>query len=357
MVAPIILLGGLVAGIIFFARGGLEQFQAFAESVTTKEEKKQGSALVPTLQTGEGSVPIASGSLRTVNSIESEQIIRTDVANKRKFNPASEKPPIQVFFDNPKEGGVLASQKGQIVGSNLSIQSGQQFGTGEFGLTQDQISSIRNEDFTEQELEDIEALTRRFNRKSPASQRVSRSPEELVIAKRIEARRAERFVNIVTSFGGTTRGGFVIPDKRGVNLNPDFVLGGKSLKEFNADQQERTRINLKIQENAMLNKQRRETGEQVLSTIKKSGLNQQQFFRERGINLNAGNLSALALGKLLGGLAKSTEKGGRDPISLEKTIDATVEKAEPVQALTSLEVFQLSDAEKIARFRAGERFT
>ncbi|MCH8328853.1 MAG: hypothetical protein IIB81_00495 [Nanoarchaeota archaeon] len=44
----------------------------------------------------------------------------------------ADKPPIQTIFNNPREGGVLATQKGQIVGANLSIQSGQQFGTGQF---------------------------------------------------------------------------------------------------------------------------------------------------------------------------------------------------------------------------------
>ena len=106
MVAPILLLAGLVAGVVFFARGGLEQFQAFAESVVSNEDRQKGSTVIPTLQTGAGSVPIASGSQRTVDSIESETIIRTNVANKRKFAPLGEQPPIQTVFNNPKEGGV-----------------------------------------------------------------------------------------------------------------------------------------------------------------------------------------------------------------------------------------------------------
>ena len=162
MVAPIILLAGLVAGIVFFARGGFEQFQAFADSVVSKEDREKGTTVIPTLQTGQGSVPIASGSQRTVDDIEVQTILRTNVADKRKFAPLGEQPPIQTVFNNPKEGGVLATQRGQIVGANLSIQSGQQFGTAQFGLNQEEISEIRSQDFTDQERQDIAPTNERF---------------------------------------------------------------------------------------------------------------------------------------------------------------------------------------------------
>ncbi|MCH8328852.1 MAG: hypothetical protein IIB81_00490 [Nanoarchaeota archaeon] len=67
----ILLVAGLIAGIIFFAKGGLSQFQAFAESVVSSEDRQKGTSVIPTLQTGKGSVPIASGSQRTVDSLES----------------------------------------------------------------------------------------------------------------------------------------------------------------------------------------------------------------------------------------------------------------------------------------------
>jgi len=354
MVAPIILAVGIIASIVFFARGGLEQFQAFAESVVSKEDREKGTAVTPTLQTGEGSVPIASGSQRTVNSIESSFITRTDVANKRKFSPMADKPQISVTFNNPIEGGVLASQQGQIVGANLSIQSGQQFGTGQFGLNQTEISEIRSQDFTDQEKQDISALTLRFNRKSASAQKVSDAPEEIIFKKREQEAIARK---VLIQQGGTfvpnsanavTRGGFVIFGKGGLNASPSFALGGKSLEEFNKDQAEKARIDAKIAQNKILQQQRIETGEQIISTIKKSGLNQKQFLERAGIALRGGDLSALAIGKLQ---ARGISFSARAPRAVVEP--RTFEPAR----LTSSQVFQLSDAEKIARFRRGERFT
>lgn len=353
MVAPILLLAGVGAGILFFAKGGLDQFKAFAETGgATQESRQKGTAVTPELQTGEGTVPIASGSLRTVNDIKGEDIIRTDIANKRKFNPATEKPPIQTVFNNPKEGGVLATQKGQIVGANLSVSSGQQFGTGQFGLNQKEVSNIRSQDFTDQEKQDIANLTLRFNRKSSSAQNVSDSPEEIIMKKREQEAIAKKVLgsqNFVRSGGQVTRGGFLIEEKGGLFGKSNFALGGKTPAEFEEQQREKAQIEMKLQENLILKQQRIESGEQVVQTIKKSGLNQKEFFQERGIALRGGNqLSALALGKILertGGLSRTT-------------INPIVEPVETVPTpLTSAQVFALSDAEKIARFRRGERFT
>jgi len=380
MVAPIILAGGLIAGIIFFARGGLEQFQAFAESVTTQEDMQKGTQVIPTLQSGKGSVPLASGSTRTINSIESENILRTNVADKRKFAPLGEQPPIQTFFNNPKEGGVLASQRGQIVGANLSIQSGQQFGNAQFGLNQTEINEIRGKDFTDQELQDIANLQARFNRKSASAQRVSDSPEEIVLKKREQEAIAIKVLGGLTKQNfpvsgvragiqvekggidfdrinrGLTPRGFSLgggDPKGGFRANPAFALGGITPEEFTRQRIEKEEIFAKQIENKILAEQRKVSGEQVISTIKKSGLNQKEFFAQRGFNIQGGNeLSALAIGKLLAGTSKSAG------ISLAtRTVDPDVEKPEPVRQLTSAEVFALSDAEKIARFRAGNRFT
>jgi len=353
MVAPLILFAGLVASVIFFAKGGLEQFQAFAESVTSNEDRQKGTSVIPTLQTGSGSVPIASGSQRTVDSIEQETILRTNVSNKRKFAPLSEQPPIQTVFNNPREGGVLATQKGQIVGANLSIQSGQQFGTADFGLSQDEISSIRSKDFTDQEKQDIANLTLRFNRKTASSQKVSDAPEEIIFKKREQEAIAQKVLisqggSFTFSGGVRTRAGNVIDVKGGLFGKSNFALGGKTPAEFEQQQKEKAEIEFKLQENKILQLQRIETGEQVISTIRKSGLNQKQFFQERGIALRGGNvLSALAIGKIIARTG-----------SLVKTVRPEVQTVEPVVVpLTSAQVFQLSDAEKIARFRRGERFT
>ena len=303
MVAPIILLAGLGAGILFFAKGGLEQFKAFADVGETIQGKQKGTSVIPELQTGTGTVPISAGSQKTVTSIENEQIIRTDIANKRKFNPATEKPQIQTVFNNPKEGGVLASQQGQIVGANLSIQSGQEFGTGQFGLNQSEISTIRRQDFTDQEKQDIANLTLRFNRKSVSSQKVSDSPEEIVMKKREQEAIAKKVLgsnNFVRSGGQVTRGGFVIEEKGGLFGKSNFALGGKTPAEFEQQQKDKAQQEAKTKENAILRQQRTETGEQILSTINKSGLNQKQFLRQNaGVNLIGGNqLNAQALAKL-----------------------------------------------------------
>jgi len=353
MVAPLILAVGLVASIVFFARGGFEQFQAFADSVVSNEDREKGTSVIPTLQTGSGSVPIASGSQRTVNDIESENILRTNVADKRKFAPLGDQPPIQTVFNNPREGGVLATQKGQIVGANLSIQTGQQFGTAQFGLDQDEISKIRAEDFTDQEKQDIAKLQIRFNRKSASSQRVSDAPEEIIFKKREQEAIAMKVLafqggSFTFSGGVRTRSGHLIDVKGGLFGASNFALGGKTPEEFEQQQKEKALIEAKQQENAILRKQRIETGEQLISTIAKSGLNQKQFFQERGIALRGGNLlSSLALGKILARTG-----------SLVRTVNPIVEPVEtiPIQ-LTSKQVFALSDAEKIARFRRGERFT
>ena len=352
MVAPIILAGGLIAGIIFFARGGLEQFQAFADSVVSNEDREKGTTVVPTLQTGAGSVPIASGSQRTVNDIETQNILRTNVADKRKFAPLGEQPPIQTVFNNPREGGVLATQRGQIVGANLSIQSGQQFGTAQFGLDEKEISEIRSQDFTDQEKQDIANLTTRFNRKSASAQNVSDAPEEIIFKKREQEAIARKVLlsqggSFTFSGGVRTRSGNVIDVKGGLFGKSNFALGGKTPEEFEEQQKNKALIETKQQENAILNKQRIESGEQLISTIAKSGLNQRQFFQERGIALRTSqNLSSLALGKIL-------ERTG----SLVRTVAPVVEPIPTATPLTSQQVFALSDAQKIARFRRGERFT
>jgi len=352
MVLPIILALGAIGSIIFLSRGGIKQIQAFAESAPIVGEMKEGTQVVPTLQSGEGSVPVASGSQRTVESIEQEDILRTNVADKRKFNPLADKPPIQTVFNNPREGGVLATQKGQIVGANLSIQSGQQFGTANFGLSQTEISNIRSEEFTDQERLDIANLTLRFNRKSISAQKVSDSPEEIIMKKREQEAIARKILvaqggSFTFSGGVRTRSGNVIDVKGGLFGKANFALGGKTPEEFQADQAEKAQIEAKLLENKILSQQRKESGEQVISTIAKSALTQKQFFRERGIALRGGIVSPLAIGKIL-------ERTGE----LVKTVRPEVQAIEPrTIPLTSAQIFQLSDAEKIARFRRGERFT
>jgi len=302
LVNPLVFAGVIGGAVIFFSKGGLEQFNAFADSVVkTTTQRKEGTQVVPELQSGMGTVPIASGSQRTVQSLNVETILRTDVANKRKFTPMADKPPIQLVFNNPKEGGVLATQKGQIVGSNLSIQSGQEFGKGQFGLSQVEVTAIRKQDFTDQEKQDIANLTLRFNRKSASSRKVSDAPEEVIMKKREQEAIAKKVLgeqNFVRSGGVFTSGGSFIESKGGLFGKSNFALGGKTPAEFEQQQKEKAIQVQKIRENKILNQQRIETGEQIVQTIKKSGLNTKQFLRQSGINLNTANISPKALARL-----------------------------------------------------------
>ncbi len=95
------LLLATAGGIVFFSAGGLNKIRAFAESAPTVTDKQKGSLVVPTLETGKGTVGVSSGSRRTVTDIEKKPILRVPVATKRKFSPSADLTPIKTFFDNP----------------------------------------------------------------------------------------------------------------------------------------------------------------------------------------------------------------------------------------------------------------
>ena len=249
--ANIIIIAIAVAG--FFALGGLKGVSAQVTGILGSDlvgkfqRSQQGEVVVDNLQSN-ASIPIPQGSQNTVNTILSSQIIRTDVTEKRKFSPTAQKPKIKTTFGNPNEGGSMP-QAGFTVTTNSSAGAG-------FGLTKDQEDKIRKQPFTDQEKLDIIALQNRIDRKSPALQKLKDTPEELVLKKRLQAKIAEQFVNIVESKGGVTRSGFVIEGKKGLNLNPNFILGGKSQEEFARDQREKALIEAKKKQNAILNAQR-----------------------------------------------------------------------------------------------------
>jgi len=198
----------------------------------------------------------------------------------------------------------------------------------------------------------IARLTLRFNRKSVSAQKVSDAPEEIIMKKREQEAIARKILvaqggSFTFSGGVRTRAGNIIDVKGGLFGKANFALGGKTPEEFQAQQNEKAQIEAKLLENKILNQQRKESGEQVISTISKSALTQKQFFRERGIALRGGVLSPLAIGKIL-------ERTG----ALVKTVRPEVQAIDPSPVqLTATQVFRLSDAEKIARFRRGERFT
>ena len=153
----------------------------------------------------------------------------------------------------------------------------------------------------DQEKQDIANLTSRFNRKSISSQRVSDSPEEIIMKKREQELIAKKVLgeqNFVRSGGVFTRGGNFIEEKGGLFGKANFALGGKTREEFARQQAERAGVEMKIAQNKILNQQRITSGEQIQSTIAKSGLNQKQFLQQAGINLNTGDLNPKALARL-----------------------------------------------------------
>jgi len=341
-------IGIIIAGVLafaFFASGGLKTASAFLGSDFSGERQKEESGQVTTDSLQQNpTIPIPQGSQTTVATIQASQIIRSDISSKRKFNVGSEKPMIRTAFFNPKEGG--SEPQAGFTKTSANISGGFKFGQ----LTTEQVGSIRAQPFTEQEQQDIQALTTRFAKKSTKAQRVSDSPEEIVLKKREQAFIAQQILggsNFVKSGGIFTRGGNLIEVKGGLFGSAGFALGGVSRETFLRQQRDKALIDLKIAENRALAVQQEKTGRQIISTIKKSGMNQSQFLLNQGIALRGGNLNARALGKL-------QASGVFNRARIKKEVEAVPMEKAP---LTSMQVQELTDAEKVARFRAGERFT
>lgn len=281
MVSPIIALlalGGLIVG--FVKVGGITGASAdlLGSDFSGKNQTAQsGQVTTPQLQKNP-SIPIPQGSQTTVATIQGAQILRTDVNDKRKLNQNSSKPQIKTVFDDQKSGG-SRPQQGFIPNSaNTS--------TGIMRLNAERVGSIRAQPFTKQEQQDIKNLQTRFNSKSIAVQNVKDSPEEVVQQKRIQAEVA------LQSF-----------DSKSVQ-NPNFAIGLPSdASQSDIDlalrqRQERDQVLVKVEQNRILGIQREKSGEQILQTINKSGMNQKQFLQGVGINLNGGNLNAKAIARL-----------------------------------------------------------
>jgi len=346
VLVPLLLLGA--GAVAFFSAGGINKVRAFAETIPTTTDKKLGTTVVPTLQSGSGTVPIASGSSRTVNSLVTTEVLRTSIAQKRKFSPSADKEPIKTIFNNPKEGGVLDSQIGQIVGSNTSIEKTTKFGQGKFGLSEQEITAIRSKEFTDQEKQDIANLTLRFNRKTISAQKVSDQPEEIIFKKREQEALAKKLIrdqlgagsfviegglsigagrktpeSLVTPSGavqvegafrgqpvidfsrplrGLTPRGFSLTGGKGVQEKlfgkPNFIFGGVSVEEFQAQRKEKEEQFARIQEVNRLQKEAQEKGEVILRGISASGQTQREFLLARGIALRGSSLNARALAGL-----------------------------------------------------------
>lgn len=308
VLAMLALLG--VGATLFFNAGGIKNLKEKLKfgDVLPKDPKK-GELSVPLLQSGKGTIPISAGSRKTVTDVEEQDVLRTTITSKRKFDPSADKPKIQTVFNNPKQGGVLASQVGQIVGRNLSIEKQVEFGKGQFGLNVLEIQTIRGAKFTEQEIQDIANLRIRFDRKSVSAQKVSDQPEEIILKKREQEAISKKVLQSKFGAGAFTTvkevftpSGFSLtggkPTQEKLFAKPNFIFGGISESEFLRQRAEKADEFARLQENKRLAEQQIETGKAISSMIVSTGLTQKEFLLTRGIGLRGSALNERALAKL-----------------------------------------------------------
>lgn len=247
-----------------------------SDFVGDNQKKKSGGVTVPELQENP-SIPIPQGSQTTVAVIQSDQILRTDISSKRKMDMGSAKPQIQTVFFNPKSGGSEA-QAGKIkTTANIS-------GSFKFGV--DRGAILNTQPFTQQEIEDLEALRQRLAKLTPAQRKLKDKPEVV-----IQKKRAQEVIS---------RGIF---DSTSI-ANQNFALGlpanatESDIALARRQRLERDEILIKIQENKALQEQRVITGNQIIDTINKSSFNQKQFLLSQGIALRGQDLNPVAIAKL-----------------------------------------------------------
>jgi len=298
----------IAGGLIFFSGGGLSQFRAFAESIPTTRDKQEDPLTTPTLQSGRGTVGISSGSQRTAEDVQIQNVLRTSVAQKRKFSPQADKEPLQTVFNNPNAGGNLSQQRGEIVGANLSVSKGVTFGKGQFGLSTNEIDTIRSKDFTDQEKQDLANLKLRFNRKTVSAQMVSDNPEELIQKKREQEAIAKKVLESqvgagsFTFVGGATAERFGLlggkPSQAKLFAKPNFIFGGVSEATFLEQRRVKAEELSRIQEVGRLQTERQRKGQVIEMGINARGETQQEFLMSRGIKLTGSALNAKALARL-----------------------------------------------------------
>jgi len=295
VVSQLIILG--ILAIAFFALGGLKKVEGVTKGilgsdlVSNVQKSEQGEVTVDNLQSS-ASIPIKQGSKTTIDTILASQIIRTDITDKRKFSPSAQKPMIKTTFTDLKAGG-LEPQVGQTVTTNSSAGIG-------FGLQSQEVDKLRKQPFTAKEKGEIVSLQNRLNRKDPAIAKLKDSPEEVIFKKREQEALARKTLGQrqVFSGGQRTRSGELIEVKGGLFGKPNFALGGKTPREFQEQQKDKAVQDAKVEQNKILNEQREVSGRQLLTTIAKSGMNQKQFLRDRGVALRGQALTAKQLGKL-----------------------------------------------------------
>jgi len=294
--ASLILVG--IGAFVFFAVGGLKKASGFLGSdlVGQGQDDASGEVVVDNLQSS-AQIPIPQGSLNTVNTILASKIIREPIVSKQKLNQNASKPKIKTTFSDTKSGGLMG-QIGFTVTTNSSAGKG-------FGLKQNEVDNIRKQPFTTQEKADIVALQNRLNRKDPAIQKLKDSPEEVIFKKREQEAIAVKQIQstggkFVFSGGSVESLKFGVEQKGGLFGKSNFAFGGVTEKVFLQQRADKAEQFAKQKQNKEMAIEQEKSGQIIQSTIAKSGLSQKQFLQDRGFNLNTSNLSARALGKLLG---------------------------------------------------------
>lgn len=310
MVIVALLALSAVLGTLFFGTGGIKNAQEkLGIGKDQVKDPQKGELTVPTSQSGKGTIPISAGSRKTVQDVEQQDILRTTITTKRKFAPEADKPKIKLFFNNPKAGGNLSQQRGQIVGANLSVEKGIEFGKGQFGLNTLEITQIRGAKFTEQEKQDIAKLRIRFDRKSVSAQRVSDQPEEIILKKREQEAISKKVLQSKFGAGAFTTvkevftpSGFSLtggkPTQEKLFAKPNFIFGGVSESEFLKQRAEKANEFSRLQENKRIAEQQIATGKAISSMIVSTGLTQKEFLLTSGIALRGSALNERALAKL-----------------------------------------------------------
>jgi len=173
LVSPLVTIGLIIiAGIVFLNVGGIGRASAFIQDL--KSKAGSGAVTVPSTQSGEGSVPIKSGSQAAVNDILSVKASTSPVVERRKFGTG--------ITTREAASADTLRKLTSFSGSGVAQFSGGLIGS----LSEQQLGDIRSREFTTQEQEDIKALELRRTRaiSRGINPNLKLSGAELILRKR-----------------------------------------------------------------------------------------------------------------------------------------------------------------------------
>jgi len=173
LVNPLVTIGLIViAGIIFLNVGGIGRASALVQDL--KKRAGSGAVSVPSTQSGEGSVPIKTGSQAAVNDILSVKASTAPVVERRKFGTG--------ITTREAASSETLRKLTSFAGTGVAQFSGGIVG----GLSAQQLGDIRSREFTSTEQSDIKALELRRTSaiERGISPNIKLSGEELVLRKR-----------------------------------------------------------------------------------------------------------------------------------------------------------------------------